>query len=69
MSLFPSLGNKKDTRTVGRGLQPIFSIVFTLLMIGKIEARLVYLQIVEVPKLRQRAEANRVRLILKQPER
>ncbi|WP_193199475.1 penicillin-binding protein 2 [Nostoc sp. MG11] len=69
MSLFPSLGNKKDTRTVGRGFQPIFLIIFTLLMIGGIEARLAYLQIVEGPKLRQRAEANRVRLILKQPER
>ncbi|MHC5670909.1 penicillin-binding protein 2 [Nostoc sp.] len=67
--MFPSLGSKKDTRTVGRGFQSIFLIVFTLLMTVGIEARLAYLQIVEGPKLRQRAEANRIRMILKQPER
>ncbi|MHC5722746.1 MAG: penicillin-binding protein 2 [Nostoc sp.] len=67
--MFPSLGSKKDTRTVGRGFQSVFLIVFTLLMTVGIEARLVYLQIVEGPKLRQRAEANRIRMILKQPER
>jgi len=69
MPLLPLLGNKKDTRTVGRGFQPIFLIIFTLLMTTGIQARLAYLQIVEGPKLRQRAEANRIRLILKQPER
>ncbi|MEH2064313.1 MAG: penicillin-binding protein 2 [Nostoc sp.] len=69
MSLFPSLGAKKDTRTVGRGFQSIFLIVFTLLMTSGIGARLAYLQIVEGPKLRERAEANRIRMILKQPER
>lgn len=69
MSLFPSIGSKKDTRTVGRGFQSIFLIVFTLLMTPGIEARLAYLQIVEGPKLRERAEANRIRMILKQPER
>ncbi|MBN3870978.1 MAG: penicillin-binding protein 2 [Nostoc sp.] len=67
--MFPSFGNKKDTRTVGHGSQSIFLIVFTLLMTVGIEARLAYLQIVEGPKLRQRAEANRIRMILKQPER
>ncbi|MHC5615149.1 MAG: penicillin-binding protein 2 [Nostoc sp.] len=67
--MFPSLGSKKDTRTVGRGFQSIFLIVFTLLMTVGIEARLAYLQIVEGPKLRRRAEANRIRMILKQPER
>ncbi len=65
MSLFPSIGSKKDTRTVGRGFQSIFLIVFTLLMTAGIEARLAYLQIVEGPKLRERAEANRIRMILK----
>ncbi|RCJ20754.1 penicillin-binding protein 2 [Nostoc minutum NIES-26] len=71
MSLFPSSlpSGKKDTRTVGRGSQPIFLILFTLLMTAGIEIRLAYLQIVEGPKLRQRAEANRVRTISKQPER
>ncbi|MBG1263409.1 penicillin-binding protein 2 [Nostoc commune] len=69
MSLFPSIGSKKDTRTVGRGFQSIFLIVFTLLMSAGIGARLAYLQIVDGPKLRERAEANRIRMILKQPER
>jgi cell division protein FtsI/penicillin-binding protein 2 len=56
MSLFPSIGSKKDTRTVGRGFQSIFLIVFTLLMTSGIEARLAYLQIVEGTKLRERGE-------------
>jgi penicillin-binding protein 2 len=62
-------GNKKYTRTVGRGFQSIFLIVFTLLMTAGIGVRLAYLQIIEGPKLRQRAEANRIRMISKQPER
>jgi penicillin-binding protein 2 len=61
--------SKKDIRTVGRGVQSVFLIVFTLVMTAGIDARLAYLQIVEGPKLRQRAESNRVRLIPKQPER
>ncbi len=65
----PLLGNKKQTRTVGRGLQSIFLILFTLLMTKGILARLAYLQIVQGPTLRERAESNRVRLLLKQPER
>ncbi|MBW4616776.1 MAG: penicillin-binding protein 2 [Desmonostoc vinosum HA7617-LM4] len=71
MPLSPSslLGSRKDTRTVGRGLQPVFLIMFTLLMVGGIEARLTYLQIIEGPKLRARAETNRIQIIPKQPER
>ncbi|OUL19986.1 penicillin-binding protein 2 [Nostoc sp. RF31YmG] len=71
MALLPSAlpGSKKDTRTVGRGFQSIFLIGFTLLMTAGIDARLAYLQIVEGPKLRQRAESNRIRMISKQPER
>jgi penicillin-binding protein 2 len=65
----PQLSNKKNTRIVGRRFQPLFLIIFTLLMTTGIGARLVYLQIVEGPKLRQRAEANRIRTIPKQPER
>lgn len=63
------LGGKKDTRTVGRSYQSIFFIVFTLLMTSGIAARLTYLQIVQGPQLRKRAEANRIRIISKQPER
>ncbi|MBE9050368.1 penicillin-binding protein 2 [Nostocales cyanobacterium LEGE 11386] len=63
------LGGKKNTRTVGRNFQPIFLIAFTLLMMGTISVRLAYLQIVEGANHRKRAEANRVRIIPKQPER
>ncbi len=63
------LGNKKDTRTVGRSSQSIFLIIFTLLMTTGIAARLAYLEIVQGPQLRKRAEANRIRIITKQPER
>ncbi|MBD2436670.1 penicillin-binding protein 2 [Nostoc sp. FACHB-110] len=71
MSLFPSSlpNSRRDTRSVGRGIQSIFLIAFTLLAIAGIEGRLAYLQIVEGPQLRKRAESNRVRTILKQPER
>ncbi|MCF2149170.1 penicillin-binding protein 2 [Desmonostoc muscorum LEGE 12446] len=62
-------GGKKNTRTVGRSFQPIFLIVFTLLMLTGIGARLGYLQIVEGANHRKRAEANRIRMIPKQPER
>ncbi|QLE55772.1 penicillin-binding protein 2 [Nostoc sp. TCL26-01] len=65
---FSSIG-KKDTRTVGKGFQPVFLIVFTLLMMTGISVRLAYLQIVEGKQFRQRAESNRIRIIPKQPER
>ncbi|WP_017316961.1 penicillin-binding protein 2 [Mastigocladopsis repens] len=65
----PQLARKKETRTVGRGFQPLFLIIFTLLMTSGIGARLAYLQIVEGANHRQRAEANRIRMIPKQPER
>ncbi|MBD2438354.1 penicillin-binding protein 2 [Nostoc sp. FACHB-110] len=68
--LHPSpLAGKKNTRTVGRNFQPVFLIMFTLLMLGGIAARLAYLQIVEGSSHRQRAESNRIRVIAKQPER
>ncbi|RCJ20753.1 penicillin-binding protein 2 [Nostoc minutum NIES-26] len=68
--LHPSpLSEKKNTRTVGQSSQSIFLILFTLLMTTGIGIRLAYLQIIEGPKLRQRAEANRIRMIPKQPER
>ena len=65
----PLLSSQKNTRTVGRGVQSTFVILFTLLMLSGIGARLVYLQIVQGGKHRQRAESNRVRIIPKQPER
>ncbi|AFY31696.1 penicillin-binding protein 2 [Calothrix sp. PCC 7507] len=63
------LGQKKDTRTVGRNFQPIFLIIFTLLMTAGIGVRLAYLQIVQGSRHRERAESNRIRMIPKQPER
>lgn len=65
----PQLGKKKDTRTVGRGFQSGFLIIFTLLMTAGIASRLIYLQVIEGTRHKQRAEANRIRMILKQPER
>ncbi|NMG22430.1 penicillin-binding protein 2 [Brasilonema bromeliae] len=59
----------REVRTVGQGLQPIFFIVFTLLMITGINIRLGYLQIIEGHKFKERAAANRIRTISKQPER
>jgi penicillin-binding protein 2 len=71
MALLPQhlIDIQKNTRTVGRNLQPIFLIIFTLLMTSGIGARLAYLQIVEGPRHRQRAESNRIRIIPKLPER
>ena len=71
MTLFnPSpLGGKQNTRTVGRSFQPIFLIIFTLLMMTGISVRLAYLQITEGANHRKRAESNRIRMIPKQPER
>lgn len=70
MAILPSfLSIQKNTRTVGRGSQSLFLILFTLLMTSGIGARLAYLQIVEGPKLKERAESNRIRIITKQPER
>jgi penicillin-binding protein 2 len=65
----PPTRKDRDIRTVGLGLQPIFFIVFTLLMITGINARLGYLQIIEGHKFKERATANRIRTIPKQPER
>ncbi|MBF2005258.1 MAG: penicillin-binding protein 2 [Chlorogloeopsis fritschii C42_A2020_084] len=66
---FPLLGNPKEKRTVGRGLQSVFLILLTLFLTSGILARLVYLQIIQGPTHRQQAESNRIRLLLKQPER
>ncbi|AKG23385.1 penicillin-binding protein 2 [Calothrix sp. 336/3] len=71
MTSFRSLNNslQKTGRTIGKGLQPTFIILFTLLTTAGITSRLIYLQVVQGSKLRQRAESNRVRMIPKQPER
>ncbi|MEH1944595.1 MAG: penicillin-binding protein 2 [Nostoc sp.] len=63
------LGGKQNTRTVGQSFQPLFLIIFTLLMVTGIGVRLAYLQITEGASHRKRAESNRIRMIPKQPER
>ncbi|GAB1545098.1 penicillin-binding protein 2 [Scytonema sp. NUACC21] len=60
---------ERDIRTVGRAYQPLSFILLALLLVTGIGARLAYLQVLEGPKLRKRAESNRVRMIPKQPER
>ncbi len=67
--LRPLLSSQKNTRTVGRGVQSRFLILFTLLMLSGIGARLVYLQIIQGKNHKLRAESNRIRIIPKQPER
>ncbi|MCC5626418.1 penicillin-binding protein 2 [Nostoc sp. CHAB 5715] len=71
MTIFKAspLGGKQNTRTVGQSFQPIFLIIFTLLMVTGISVRLAYLQIIEGANHRKRAESNRIRMIPKQPER
>lgn len=57
-------------RTVGRHYQSlIFMLGITLLMFAGIGSRLAYLQLVQGTTYRQLADNNRIRLILKQPER
>ncbi|MBG1263410.1 penicillin-binding protein 2 [Nostoc commune] len=71
MTIFKAspLGGKQNTRTVGQSFQPIFLIIFTLLMVTGISVRLAYLQITEGANHRKRAESNRIRMIPKLPER
>ncbi|MEM9923845.1 MAG: penicillin-binding protein 2 [Cyanobacteria bacterium P01_D01_bin.50] len=65
----PHIGNKKDARTVGKGYQSIFLILLTLFLTSGILSRLAYLQVIQGEKFKKRAEDNRIRLILRQPER
>ncbi|NJM18717.1 MAG: penicillin-binding protein 2 [Richelia sp. RM2_1_2] len=65
----PRIGKEKDARTVGKGYQSIFLIVFTLLLTSGILSRLAYLQVVKGESFKKRAQENRIRLILRQPER
>ncbi|MCJ8281942.1 MAG: penicillin-binding protein 2, partial [Rivularia sp. ALOHA_DT_140] len=64
-----SIGKKKGARTVGKGPQSIFLILLTLFLTSGILSRLAYLQVVKGESFSKRAEDNRIRLILRQPER
>ncbi|MBF2063523.1 MAG: penicillin-binding protein 2 [Calothrix sp. C42_A2020_038] len=68
-SLDSQFSKKKETRTVGNGLQSLFLIIVTLASITAMSARLAYLQVLEGKKYSERAQSNRVRVIPKQPER
>ncbi|MGF1674446.1 MAG: penicillin-binding protein 2, partial [Rivularia sp. (in: cyanobacteria)] len=65
----PRIGKEKDARTVGKSYQSIFLIVLTLLLTSGILSRLAYLQVVKGESFKKRAQDNRIRLILRQPER
>lgn len=74
MTLFASSPSKtnsnKSSRTVGRSSQSIvLMLIISVLMLGGLGSRLGYLQLVEGPRNRQKAEDNRIRLIDKPPER
>ncbi|MBW4511031.1 MAG: penicillin-binding protein 2 [Scytonematopsis contorta HA4267-MV1] len=60
---------KNDGRTVGQGFKSVFFVLFTLVTVGSIEARLAYLQVIEGSHLHAKAESNRIRMLPKQPER
>ncbi|MEA5572015.1 penicillin-binding protein 2 [Calothrix sp. UHCC 0171] len=70
MTLLKSeIGQNKNARTVGNGIQSIFLILFTLTAISVMSAKLAHLQVIEGKKYSQKAQANRVRIIPKLPER
>jgi penicillin-binding protein 2 len=60
---------KNDGRTVGQGFKSLGFVLFTLVTVGSIEARLAYLQVIEGSHLHAKAESNRIRMLPKQPER
>jgi penicillin-binding protein 2 len=64
-SAYPS-----EARTVGQRYRSIcLMLIVSLVVLGGLGSRLLYLQIVEGDRNRQLAENNRIRLIPKQPER
>ncbi|MEB3163817.1 MAG: penicillin-binding protein 2 [Prochlorothrix sp.] len=70
MLLSSSAAPSTTPRTIGRSLQSVFvMVVISALMFGGLGTRLAYLQLVEGSKNRQLAEDNRIRLVLKPPER
>jgi penicillin-binding protein 2 len=60
---------KKDDRTVGQDFKSVAFVLFTLLAVASIEARLAYLQVIEGSHLHAKAESNPIRMLHKQPER
>ncbi|MBF2028941.1 MAG: penicillin-binding protein 2 [Oscillatoriales cyanobacterium C42_A2020_001] len=65
-----STASHSDTRTVGQRYRSVFlMLIISILLIGGLGSRLVYLQIIEGDRNRQLADKNRIRLIPKSPER
>jgi penicillin-binding protein 2 len=61
---------QSDTRTVGQRYRSIFLMtILSLVVLGGLGGRLVYLQLLDGAANRKLAENNRIRLIPKQPER
>lgn len=61
---------QSESRTVGQRYRSILlMLIISLLLLGGLGGRLVYLQLIEGDRNRQLAENNRIRLIPKQPER
>lgn len=65
-----TIAHQTDSRTVGQRYRSVFlMLVISLLLLGGLGGRLVYLQLIEGDRNRQLAEKNRIRLIPKLPER
>jgi penicillin-binding protein 2 len=65
-----AIAQQTAPRSLGRQYRSVFlMLVISLLLLGGIGSRLVYLQLIEGERNRQLAENNRIRLIPKQPER
>ncbi|AFY76224.1 penicillin-binding protein 2 [Pleurocapsa sp. PCC 7327] len=61
---------KQKGRTVGRQFQPLLIMLFiSLVLLGGIGSRLVYLQLIEGQIYREKADNNRIRIIPKPPVR
>ncbi len=61
---------KKTNRTIGQKRQPLLiMLIVSLVLLGGIGSRLVYLQLFQGEVYREKAENNRIRIIPKPPVR
>ncbi|YAI81403.1 MAG: penicillin-binding protein 2 [cyanobacterium endosymbiont of Rhopalodia sterrenbergii] len=67
---FYNTRQKKTNRTIGQKRQPwLIMVLISLILLGGIGSRLVYLQLLEGEVYREKAENNRIRIIPKPPVR
>jgi penicillin-binding protein 2 len=67
---FYNTRQKKTNRTIGKKRQPwLIMVLISLILLGGIGSRLVYLQLLEGEVYREKAENNRIRIIPKPPVR